>query len=115
MNCFPEFTYSVYADGELPLDEARQVEAHLATCPACRILLDSLRAENHMLSTVFADAREEIDALPELQPASPSRLILGALGALAGSVLALRAVLVGIFNWGLSQLGFVEPASSALD
>ena len=53
MNCFPELTYSIYADGELPAQEARLVEAHLFLCPRCRALVDALRAENRLLADVL--------------------------------------------------------------
>ena len=84
MSCYSEFTYSVYADGELPSEEKLRVEAHLATCRPCRAVVEALRAETMMIVEVLADARMELETLPELQPASPSRLILGALAALAG-------------------------------
>jgi predicted anti-sigma-YlaC factor YlaD/cytoskeletal protein CcmA (bactofilin family) len=115
MNCFSEFAYSVYADGESPVDEARQIEAHLAVCAGCRSLVNTLRAENRMISDVMADTREELQTLPDWQQASPSRLILGALVALAGAVIGLRTVFVGLGEWGLSQLGLIEPVSAALD
>ncbi|MGH9863053.1 MAG: zf-HC2 domain-containing protein [Candidatus Acidiferrales bacterium] len=56
MNCFPEFTYSVYLDDELPREEALRVEAHLEACAACRTLLESLRAENRVLVEVLRQA-----------------------------------------------------------
>jgi len=115
MNCFSEFTYSVYADRELPAAEALRVEAHLETCPRCRALVNTFYAENRLIGDVLAEAREELAVLPELQNASPSRLILGMLGALAGVILAFRAMLVGVSEWGLSQLGLLEPFSKAIE
>jgi len=115
MNCFSEFAYSVYADGESPADEARQIEAHLAVCAGCRSLLNTLRAENRMISEVLAETREELQTLPDWQQASPSRLILGALVALVGAIIGLRTVFAGLGEWGLSQLGLIEPVSAALD
>ena len=115
MNCFSEFTYSVYADGELSPAEAHQVEAHLATCPACQARLNIMRNENIMISNVLAEARLEPESLPDLQPASPSGLIFAALGSLAGAILGLRALLMGVSEWELSQLGLLDPLSKALD
>jgi cytoskeletal protein CcmA (bactofilin family) len=115
MNCFSEFTYSVYSDRELPAAEARQVEAHLETCPRCRALVNTLHAESRIIADVLAEAREELAVLPEMQAASPSRLILGMLVALAGVILAFRAMLVGVSEWGLSQLGLLEPFSKAIE
>ena len=60
MTCFSEFTYLLYADRELPLDETEQVEAHLFVCPRCRALVEALSAENRVL----AEALEATPALP---------------------------------------------------
>ncbi len=54
MNCFDELRYSIYADGELSPAEAREVEAHLADCPACRTLVEALRVENRLLAETLA-------------------------------------------------------------
>ena len=58
MKCFPELTYSMYADGELPLDEARQVEAHLAACSRCQALVAAWRTESRWLAEVLQEAPE---------------------------------------------------------
>ncbi|HEV2177650.1 MAG TPA: zf-HC2 domain-containing protein [Terriglobia bacterium] len=55
MKCFPELTYSIYADGELPAEEVRQVEAHLAVCPRCRALADAWRMESRLLAKVLQE------------------------------------------------------------
>jgi cytoskeletal protein CcmA (bactofilin family) len=115
MNCFPEIAYSIYADGESTPEDARKIEAHLAVCAGCRLLVNTLRAENRMIGEMLAETREELETLPDLQQASPSRLIVGALIALAGAVIGLRAVFVGLGEWGLSQLGLLEPVSAALE
>jgi cytoskeletal protein CcmA (bactofilin family) len=56
--CFPEFTYNLYVDGEATAAEARQVEAHLAVCPACRSLVENLRAENRLLTEILQEFEE---------------------------------------------------------
>lgn len=66
MNCFPELTYAVYADGELPAEEAAQVEEHLAGCSRCRRLADSLQVESRALQQALKD--EELSH----PPAAPS-------------------------------------------
>src|SRR5438067_441072 len=114
MNCFPEFTYSVYSDGELPVEEAREVELHLAECPDCQLLLERLRLENRMIGEVLAETRDERETLPEWEPASPSRLIFGALAALAGAVLGLRSAFVGLANWSIAEYSFLDPFIRAL-
>jgi cytoskeletal protein CcmA (bactofilin family) len=90
MNCYPELTYSIYADGELPAEEARQVEQHLGECPRCRALVEELRGVDRLLAELLrADAEEgvAVPACPAL-PARPARL-RGVLGpgaaALAGA------------------------------
>src|SRR5205085_8718108 len=106
---------SVYADGELPAPESIEVEAHLADCDRCRALVDGLRLENRMIGEVLAEARDERATLPEWQPASPSRLLFGALAALAGVILGLRSIFVGVASWGVSEFGIFEPLTAALD
>lgn len=81
MNCFPELTYSSYADGELAAEEARQVEAHLAACPRCRALVEGLRAETALL----AAALEERDEAPVAAPARPLDIVWTALAVLAAA------------------------------
>lgn len=55
MICFSEFTYGMFADNELSLDEAARVQAHLNTCSRCRGLVAALRAENQVLTEVLAN------------------------------------------------------------
>lgn len=40
----PEADLSAYLDGALSPEEATRVAAHLATCPACRAVVEDLRA-----------------------------------------------------------------------
>lgn len=68
MSCFSELTYAIYADGELPLEELRQVEAHLAVCPRCRELAEALRRENRFLTEML----QEAEALPTVAAAVPA-------------------------------------------
>lgn len=49
---------SEYLDGDLPVDDRRALEAHLAGCPTCRAILDELRG-------VVAVAGELEDRPPE--------------------------------------------------
>lgn len=66
MNCFPELTYAVYADGELPAEEAAQVEEHLAACSRCRRLADSLQVETRALQQALQS--EETTSTPRPAP-----------------------------------------------
>ena len=64
MECYSEQTCAIFVDGELTVDEARQLRDHLSTCRRCRDLVDALRAENRVLS-------ESLNELPE-EAASPA-------------------------------------------
>ncbi len=64
MECYSEQIIAIFVDGELPVEEARPLRDHLATCRRCRQLLDALRAENRVLS-------ESLQELPE-EAASPA-------------------------------------------
>ena len=55
MACLSEFTCTVYADGELPANEAREAANHLASCGTCRQSVDALRAESRILVQCFQD------------------------------------------------------------
>src|ERR1700719_1618215 len=46
-----------YVDGRLKVSEQREVEAHLATCPACRVRVNEFRAVSGLL-----------DELPQIEP-----------------------------------------------
>ena len=50
MFCLTELKCSIYADGELPEAEAREVTRHLASCGACRRMVDSLCLERSVLT-----------------------------------------------------------------
>src|SRR4051794_9405081 len=54
MTCFSELTYSIWADGELPAEEARRVEAHLGECVPCRLLAQAMAKENEVVSAALA-------------------------------------------------------------
>jgi anti-sigma factor RsiW len=66
MNCFSELTYAVYADGELPAEEAAQVQEHLAACSPCRRLADSLQVETRALQQALQ--AEETTSTPRPAP-----------------------------------------------
>ncbi len=66
MSCFPEVRYAIYVDGELPRDEAREVEAHLVQCRECRALILALRDEGAAIADLL---REKPQAVLQPVPA----------------------------------------------
>lgn len=64
MNCFSELDYSIYVDGESAPEQARAIEAHLASCGRCRVLTDVLRSENLLFSLLLSkqEARQTAEA-----------------------------------------------------
>jgi cytoskeletal protein CcmA (bactofilin family)/predicted anti-sigma-YlaC factor YlaD len=95
VSCLPEFTYSVYVDGEATTEEARQVEAHLAVCTACRSLVEGLRAENRLLAEVLHESEESAATVAApVTPIGPIDILWTGLAVL-GTAAALQAAL----NW----------------
>jgi cytoskeletal protein CcmA (bactofilin family)/predicted anti-sigma-YlaC factor YlaD len=90
MNCFSELDGSIYADGEVPAEERRRMEAHLVVCPRCRMLVDSLRKEAHLLADILQTTPAE-----GFETATGLRSALGLLWAFLGMVgVALSVVMV---------------------
>ena len=112
MSCFPEFTYSVFVDGEATAEEARQVEAHLDVCPACRSLVESLRAENRLLGDVLQDVEEApAAAAGPVTPIGPRDVLWTGLAVL-GTAAALQAALDWLSGAQLpSALSWLNPFS----
>jgi anti-sigma factor RsiW len=54
--------FSDYIDGELEADLCAQLEAHLAECPNCRVMVDTVR---RTITLYHAHGREELP--PEVQ------------------------------------------------
>ena len=94
MECYSEQICEVFVDGELPVDEARRLRGHLATCQRCQERVDALRSENRVLSESL---RELPDEEARLAAVSRWRLsqgwgdlaLLAAVLALGGIVLVL--------------------------
>lgn len=98
MNCFPELTYSIYVDGELPPQEGRLVEAHLFLCPRCRQTVEALRGESRMLAVAIKEAGEA----PAAEGVRLGRSLLWT----ALSAASLVAILDGVGSW----LGNLVPS-----
>ena len=93
MECYSEQTCSIFVDGELGVDEAGRLRAHLTTCQRCRELVDALRAENRFLG-------ECLHELPEEAP-SPATFSRSHWSWLWGDLAAMAALL------GLGSIFFV--------
>jgi len=93
MECYSEQVVSIFVDGELPVEEARRLRDHLATCRRCRQLLDALRVENHVLSESLQELREEAVIPADFSPL-PWSLAWSDVAVVA-AVLALGSVVAG--------------------
>ncbi len=93
MNCFSEFKYSMYCDGELPADEAHQVELHLIACSRCRHLVEALREENRALAAALQGVEE-----PPAWSALGARRWTSLLWQFA-ALIAIAAIPYLVFNW----------------
>jgi cytoskeletal protein CcmA (bactofilin family) len=92
MECYSEQIIAIAVDGELPVEEARHLRDHLATCQRCRELVDALRAENRVLSESLHELPEEA-ASPAGFSRLPWSLPWGDLAVVA-AVLALGSIVV---------------------
>ncbi len=97
MSCPHEETLSIYADGELPIDEVRMLESHLVQCRRCRAAVLSLRDEVAVLGDVLHDrdlGRGRVDA-PEERARG---LVFG-----IGPALGVAALVVTTAGWLLER------------
>ncbi|MFQ5696093.1 MAG: zf-HC2 domain-containing protein, partial [Terriglobia bacterium] len=108
MSCFDELTYSQWVDGELPLEQARRVREHIASCVGCRALVEALRGESALLTDVLIEDAPEAQAVPA--PAGARRARPLDLVWTAAVVLAAAAGLQGLVN---SVSGFEAPAGTS--
>ena len=94
MECYSEQICEVFVDGELPVDEARRLRGHLATCQRCQERVDALRSENRVLSESLRELPDEEASLAAVSRWRLSRgwgdlALLAAVLALGGSALVL--------------------------
>lgn len=97
MLCPTELQCAIYADGELPAREARELTSHLESCGACRQLVQSLRAESRVLvecfqSTEFIEFELEDEVL-----GAPQAKRLG-VARFAAFILAMSVLLRPVLN-----------------
>jgi hypothetical protein len=94
MECYSEQICEVFVDGELPVDEARRLRGHLATCQRCQERVDALRSENRALSESLRELPDEEASLAAVSRWRLSRgwgdlALLAAVLALGGIALVL--------------------------
>lgn len=99
---------SDYVDGELDADDARAIEAHLATCAECRAIADELRqvvarAQRVGYTEPTTDLWRPIEA--SIRAAKPvarrGRFVTVSLGGLAAAA-AIVALIAGGFAWTIA-------------
>src|SRR6185436_10351751 len=120
--CPTEFKCSVFADGELPEAEAREVAMHLETCAACSALVESLQSESRMLVQCLQDVDLHEQSVPELQavpePVSLVRFAVAVVGVAAAFRVS-TGILFGVevpvsLQW-LNPREWVVSAGVAID
>ncbi len=70
MSCPTELTLSIYADGELPIEDARRVQAHVEGCAGCQTLFSALEQENAVLIEVLGEEQATAADLVATAPTS---------------------------------------------
>jgi cytoskeletal protein CcmA (bactofilin family) len=108
MTHFDEMACLLYLDGQLDAARAREMDAHLTGCSACRDLLHVLQHETTMLSSALTEENESVPAriLGEETRAVPSWIWTLAFGALATAAYWLWTEGVGPWINQLTSAGF---------
>jgi len=97
VSCPREEKLSFYADGELALDEVRELEAHLVQCRDCRGVVLAVREEGSLLADVLHG--RELGSDRAAAPVENARgLVFGAVPALG-----VAALIVTTAGWLLEQ------------
>ena len=102
MSCPSEAVLAFHADGELPSEEARRTEAHLAVCPRCRALVEALVGESRLLTRTLEWAAAGEAAEPEAPWTQGVTAVLLVFAAAAG--------VQALWSW-LSSLGEQAPVA----
>jgi cytoskeletal protein CcmA (bactofilin family) len=104
--CPTEFKCAVFADGELPEAEAREIAMHLDSCLACSTLVSKLQAESRMFVQSLQDVDLAEEFVPVFEPPKPVGIGRFAFG-IVGVALAFR-LSTGIL-FGLELPFFLDP------
>ena len=112
MMCPTEFTCAVFAEGELPEAEAREVARHLENCEKCGRLVSAFRGESRMLVQHLQDIDlEESIVVPEFAASSSQSLsVVGFALGVIGLALAFRLSTSILFGLRLPvELEWLNP------
>jgi cytoskeletal protein CcmA (bactofilin family) len=115
--CPSEYTCSLFAEGELPEAEAREIALHLENCYSCDRLVNALRAESRVLVQCLQDIDlDEAAEAPDLSPVSRD-LSVGRFALwIVGAALAFRASTSILFGFKLPpELAWLDPRGWALN
>ena len=105
MSCPSEFTWSVYADGELPPDELRRAEMHLVSCRDCRNRVVALSEEVAAIESALHERAPATASLPRRSaPARDLAWGLPAAVAAVTTVLAIAGLLIELRLPGVFEL-----------
>jgi anti-sigma factor RsiW/cytoskeletal protein CcmA (bactofilin family) len=96
LSCFDELTIAIYADGELPQEQLRDVETHLVGCLACRQRVIRLSEEAEVLTDAL---HERHRGRVHVEGAAPARGV--ALGI--GPTLLAAALVTSALGWLLEN------------
>jgi len=105
MSCPDELTWSIYTDGELPLNEVRQLDMHLVSCRDCRHRVVALREEVTAIVDMFEErAPTTSRATPRSEPAPELAWSLPAAVAAVMTVITIGGVLIELRLPGVLDL-----------
>ncbi|HEY6292295.1 MAG TPA: zf-HC2 domain-containing protein [Terriglobia bacterium] len=107
MDHFPELTYSMYVDRELPEPERLRVQEHLARCEACRRLVAALEAENRVLLEAFQAIEPEVVVVR----GSIGRSLLLTVASALAVALGLDRVVTGVEHLAPAATSWLSPFS----
>lgn len=63
--CFDEGTLCAYLDGEMPIEDAHRITAHLAECPHCRQVVARLQANKTLVNGLLDGSMAAAGARPD--------------------------------------------------
>ncbi len=100
--CRNEARLMLYHDGELPPDERREFEAHVAGCPVCAHELEGLRAMSRLLAEAEAAGVPDgmLTRLHAAVPSAPELTIVRVCRPVAAAAAVVLAVCAALLAGG---------------